>query len=175
MNQPKFRGRTRKFGGGAKTARQGSFRLQPWAEFSNGRENSSRKITLTQDGSLDTHLARVGIPSHQPFPDVSGSGRVHPHAGRCRKKIVCVCKSSQHDPKPDVRRMAGQPVETRADAWLIRIGSCPMLQWRSTCPHRTCALRTTRKPSASEHRHFQVAGVDSINILLDPGPAQFTL
>ena len=76
--------------------------------------------------------------------------------------IVCVGKKSQIELKLNVRRMARHLAETRADAWLVEIGSLPLLEWCATQPTPCLALygRAENLPLAS-------TGVDKVSAFRD--------
>jgi len=79
---------------------------------------------------------RVGILRYDPHltdsPQTSLILTGIMHSLETAGHIVCVCKKSQVELIFDVRRIARQLAEIGADAWLVEMGSLPLLEWCAT-------------------------------------------
>ena len=93
----------------------------------------SRGIAASGAKNASRRPLRVAILYHErrlaDSPDTALVLTEIMHSLEAAGHTVCICKKSQLGLKHDVRGLARQLAETRADAWLVMAGARPLLEW----------------------------------------------
>ena len=137
------------------TVRRALRQLEAQGILTGGASGRCRGILVAGVADVMPPPLRVGILRHEPrLTDSPYTSLVLTdilHTLEAAGHIVCVCSKSQIELKLDVPRIARHLAETRADVWLVEVGSHPLLEWCTTQATPCLALfgRTDNLPLAS--------------------------